>query len=136
MAQLQRPDGADLPWYLCVFLALLATTAIGAFQGSIVAKIGVPSFVVTLAGFEIWQGVIQERCSGRRRDPGRHDQQRLELLLRHDAGWIMSPIISISYVGGMVGAAISQRRHGIAIRDPVLWVLKLVVVPVIAFVTV
>ena len=59
VAQLQRPVGADLPWYLCVSLALLATTAIGAFQGSIVAKIGVPSFVVTLAGFEIWQGVIQ-----------------------------------------------------------------------------
>ena len=52
------------------------------------------------------------------------------------AGWIMFAVISIFYVGGMVGAAISQRRHGISMRDPVLWVLKLVVVPVIAFGTV
>ena len=32
VAQMQRPDGADLPWYLCVFLALLVTTAIGALR--------------------------------------------------------------------------------------------------------
>ena len=31
---------------------------IGLVQGSIVALVGVPSFVVTLAGFLIWQGVI------------------------------------------------------------------------------
>ena len=31
---------------------------IGAAQGTVVAKIGVPSFVVTLAGLLIWQGVI------------------------------------------------------------------------------
>ena len=33
---------------------------IGAFQGSIVALVGVPAFVVTLAGYQIWQGVIQK----------------------------------------------------------------------------
>ena len=37
---------------------------IGAFQGSIVALVGVPSFVVTLAGFEIWQGVILRTVPG------------------------------------------------------------------------
>ena len=34
---------------------------IGAGQGSIVAFVGVPSFVVTLAGYLIWQGVILGR---------------------------------------------------------------------------
>src|SRR3954454_22420673 len=52
VAEAQLPNGAHLPWYLCVFLALLATTLIGAAQGSVVALIGVPSFVVTLAGYE------------------------------------------------------------------------------------
>ena len=37
----------------------------------------------------------------------------------------MAAIISIAYVGGMLASAISQRRHGIAMRDPVLWVFKL-----------
>jgi D-xylose transport system permease protein len=64
VAEAQLPNGAHLPWYVCVFLAILAATAIGAFQGSVVALVGVPSFVVTLAGFEIWQGVIQRTVPG------------------------------------------------------------------------
>jgi hypothetical protein len=64
VAQLQRPDAAHLPWWLCVLLAIAATTAIGAFQGSVVALVGVPSFVVTLAGYEIWNGVIFKGLPG------------------------------------------------------------------------
>ena len=61
VALLQQPTpiGPDLPGWLCIVIALACTTAIGAFQGSFVALIGVPSFVVTLAGLLIWQGVIQ-----------------------------------------------------------------------------
>jgi D-xylose transport system permease protein len=45
------------PWWLAI-LAVMATGAlIGAFQGAWFAFIGVPSFVVTLAGFLAWQGV-------------------------------------------------------------------------------
>ena len=49
----------DLKGILPILIALLVTTGIGAFQGSFVALIGVPSFVVTLAGLLAWQGVIQ-----------------------------------------------------------------------------
>jgi D-xylose transport system permease protein len=38
------------PWWLAVIVALIATTAYGAVQGIITAKLGLPSFVVTLAG--------------------------------------------------------------------------------------
>ena len=39
-------------------IAVIVTALIGLFQGSFVAIIGVPSFVVTLAGLLFWQGVI------------------------------------------------------------------------------
>ncbi|WP_042414014.1 sugar ABC transporter permease [Streptacidiphilus anmyonensis] len=45
------------PW-LSVLLTLLTGAAIGALHGFIFAKIGVPAFVVTLAGFLAWQGVM------------------------------------------------------------------------------
>ena len=45
-----RRRGPGLPGWLCIAIALACTTSIGAFQGSFVALIGVPSFVVTLAG--------------------------------------------------------------------------------------
>ena len=47
VAELQLPTGAALPGIVCIILALLATTFIGFFQGSIVAYVGVPSFIVT-----------------------------------------------------------------------------------------
>ncbi|MEY9872722.1 D-xylose transport system permease protein [Streptacidiphilus sp. MAP12-33] len=45
------------PW-LAVLATLVGGALIGALQGWIFAKIGVPAFVVTLAGFLGWQGVM------------------------------------------------------------------------------
>lgn len=46
------------PWPLAIGAGLLCTTLIGLAQGLVITKAGVPSFVVTLAGFLIWSGVI------------------------------------------------------------------------------
>jgi len=45
------------PWWLAILAAMATGGLIGAFQGAWFAFIGVPSFVVTLAGFLAWQGV-------------------------------------------------------------------------------
>ena len=136
VAEAQNPTGADLPWYVCVFLAIGAATAIGAFQGSIVALIGVPSFVVTLAGFEIWQGVIQRTVPGVIVIQDNAINNFSNYLFGELAGWLMAAAVSVLYVAGTLGGALSGRRHGIAIRSPLRLGLKLLVVPVLAFVTV
>jgi D-xylose transport system permease protein len=46
------------PWWAAVFVALLVCAAIGALHGTIITRLGVPSFVVTLAGLLGWQGVM------------------------------------------------------------------------------
>ena len=46
------------PWWAAVIFGLLACAAIGAIQGTIITRIGLPSFVVTLAGLLGWQGVL------------------------------------------------------------------------------
>ena len=46
------------PWWAAIIVGLLACAAIGALQGTIIARLGVPSFVVTLAGLLGWQGVM------------------------------------------------------------------------------
>jgi D-xylose transport system permease protein len=136
VAKTQLPTGWDLPWFLCVALAILTAVAIGAFQGSIVALIGVPSFVVTLAGFEIWQGVIQRTVPGVIVIQDNAINNFSNYLFSDLAGWIMAAVVSVLYVAGMVGSAVVGRRHGIAIRSPILFGLKVVVVPVIALTTV
>jgi D-xylose transport system permease protein len=46
------------PWYLSIVAALVTGVVIGTLIGLLVAKIGIPSFVVTLAGFLAFQGVV------------------------------------------------------------------------------
>jgi D-xylose transport system permease protein len=59
VAELQLPgSGHQLNGIIAMVIAVAVCAAIGALQGSIVAFVGVPSFVVTLGGFLIWQGVI------------------------------------------------------------------------------
>ena len=47
----------DYPWWLATVIMLALGAGIGAFQGAWFAIVGVPAFVVTLAGFLVWQGV-------------------------------------------------------------------------------
>ncbi len=44
-------------WVVAVGVAIAAGAALGAFQGSIIAYLGVPSFIVTLGGLLIWRGM-------------------------------------------------------------------------------
>jgi D-xylose transport system permease protein len=58
VALLLAPDGNDLPTAVAIVLALAAGLGIGVLHGLIITKVGVPSFVVTLAGLLAWNGVV------------------------------------------------------------------------------
>ena len=59
--------GLDSGWMWLVVLAigLVLGGLIGAFQGVIVAYVGVPSFIVTLGGLLVWRGFAWLTASGR-----------------------------------------------------------------------
>ncbi|MGD9694927.1 MAG: sugar ABC transporter permease [Thermoleophilia bacterium] len=48
----------SVPGVLAVLLGLAAGAAVGLFHALVITQIGVPSFVVTLAGFIGWQGAL------------------------------------------------------------------------------
>jgi D-xylose transport system permease protein len=50
--------GHGVPEWLAIASALLAGAAIGTFQGFCFARVGVPAFVVTLAGLLAWNGLM------------------------------------------------------------------------------
>jgi D-xylose transport system permease protein len=58
LAELLKPSGLDWPWWAAILVALLVCAAIGLLQGSIITRVGLPSFVVTLAGLLFWEGVM------------------------------------------------------------------------------
>jgi D-xylose transport system permease protein len=49
---------ADWPWWAALIVGLAACLVIGAFQGALITRLRIPSFVVTLAGLLGWQGVL------------------------------------------------------------------------------
>ena len=57
-AILLTPDGNELPTFVVLAIVFATGLAIGTFHGLIITKIGVPSFVVTLAGLLAWNGVV------------------------------------------------------------------------------
>jgi D-xylose transport system permease protein len=58
MAELVATTNAAWPWWAAILAALAVSAAIGLLQGSLITRIGLPSFVVTLAGLLGFQGVM------------------------------------------------------------------------------
>ena len=57
LAKLADPT-VGWPWWAAVLVALAVAAGIGLIQGSLITRIGLPSFVVTLGGQLFWQGVM------------------------------------------------------------------------------
>jgi len=57
MAELVQPS-VGWPWWAAIGAALVVCALVGALQGSLITRIGLPSFVVTLSGLLFWQGVM------------------------------------------------------------------------------
>jgi D-xylose transport system permease protein len=147
VAELQLP-GADhdapfgviapVSGLLAIPIAIAIAGGLGAAQGSVVAKVGVPSFVVTLAGLLIFQGVILHLLEVRGtiliEDHWINDTAYY--YFSHTWGWIVAGIITVGYAAIALGQVIGQRRAGLAIRQPWLLVAKVIGVAVAVFGTV
>lgn len=57
-AELLTTAHGSWPWWAAILAALVISAAIGLLQGTLITRIGLPSFVVTLAGLLGWQGVM------------------------------------------------------------------------------
>ncbi len=56
-AQLVQPQ-YNWPWWAAIVAALVVCGAIGAIQGTIITRLRMPAFIVTLAGYLMWFGVM------------------------------------------------------------------------------
>jgi D-xylose transport system permease protein len=55
--QLVQPTTSNWPWWAAIIVAVIAMGAWGGLQGSIITRLGIPSFIVTLAGLLILEGL-------------------------------------------------------------------------------
>jgi D-xylose transport system permease protein len=54
----QQDPGPNWPWWAAILTTLVCCAIIGAIQGTLVSRLRIPSFVVTLAGFLLFEGII------------------------------------------------------------------------------
>jgi D-xylose transport system permease protein len=56
--QLVQPATTNWPWWAAIIAGLLACAVIGGAQGTLITRLRLPSFIVTLAGLLIFNGVM------------------------------------------------------------------------------
>ncbi|MGW0789508.1 multiple monosaccharide ABC transporter permease [Streptomyces sp. NPDC002911] len=67
----------DLPWPLAVVLCLAIGAVAGAVQGFFIAYLGIPSFIVTLAGMLLFRGLTEIFLKGQTLGPFPKDLQKI-----------------------------------------------------------
>ncbi len=126
------------PWWLAIIAMLVTGAAIGAFQGAWFAIIGVPSFVVTLAGFLAWQGA-QLRVLGSTGTVNVFDPnigKIAQSYLPHVWGWILAVVASTAYAFSTWSEHARRRREHLATRPLTEVVVATIVVTGIALASV
>jgi D-xylose transport system permease protein len=120
---------------VAIAAALAICAAIGAAQGSVVAYVGVPSFVVTLAGFLIWQGVIlrQLQARGSINITDRWINYVAGYYFSPLAGWIIAAVITGAYALFTLAGVSAKRRARLAVQNPVFLVLKVLGIAAASF---
>ncbi|MEO7016355.1 MAG: ABC transporter permease [Leifsonia sp.] len=130
---LSDPGGLALNWVLALVIALLAGVAIGLFIGFFVARVGIPSFVVTLGLFLGFQGV-QLIIIG---NGGLYRIQQPEILAIQNsnlptwAGWVMLVVVLAVSAGTSYIDRRRRTRAGVPNRTIVLVWARLVAIAVI-----
>lgn len=118
MTLLLRPDNPGWPWWLAILVALVITTAIGLLQGLVVTKAGVPSFVVTLAGLLVWNGVVlilmtRYSSSGTIRIQDPTVRGIANNFLSNTWGWVVGGVVVAAYGLTQVRTSGSRRARGL-----------------------
>ena len=139
VAELQLPGSSwQMNGILAMLIAVAVCALIGGVQGSIVAYVGVPSFVVTLGGFLIWQGVILNKLEQRGTIiiQDRWINYTDAYIFSHAAGYLIAAIMTALYPISILYKLLVARGTQIAQQNWPLVGVKTVGIAIAAFGTV
>jgi D-xylose transport system permease protein len=119
-------SGHQYPGLVALALAILTGVVVGLIQGSIIAFIRVPSFVVTLAGLLVCQGLILQ-ILGTAGVIGIQDKQINDIanyILSPNTGWIVAIVFTVALGAAAFGSYLSRRRAGLPTGNVLLAAIR------------
>jgi len=119
--KLVQQPGADWPWWAALLAALAICGAIGAAQGALVARLRIPSFVVTLAGFLLFSGILIVLLGGadssvnlNTSDPNQNFiYEMVQGLISPVVAWIVLAVLVVAYGATLWMRTVARRRQGL-----------------------
>ena len=122
-----------MPWPVAVVVCLLMGAAIGAWQGFWIAYVGIPSFIVTLAGMLVFRGATQYLLEGQSIAPFPRSFQQVSSGFLPELGanslyhWptvILGVFVMCAAVLQQVRQRRAQSRYGFEVSAPSLFLAK------------
>jgi len=135
VAELVQPGRANWPWWAAIIVTLLLCAAWGAIQGALVAYLKMPSFIVTLGGLLILEGVGIIVLGGSLVGIG-NSRFNNEVVLydifygRFDplVGWILLAVLVGAAATGLWLQDARKRRHGLETPPRSLTAMKIILI--------
>jgi len=116
------------PWYVALIASIAVGVFLGFILGSLVARLGIPSFVVTLAAFLAFQGILLllagEGGTIRVEDPTVLAVQNSNM--SPTISWIFFLVVAVAYVLSGLASMNSRRKAGLKTELKKLWIIKTV----------
>jgi len=114
------------PVFPSIIVGLLVGAVIGLFIGVLVSRLGIPSFVVTLATFLGLQGVLLKQTGAGGTIPLQND---FIIKLNNGnvavwLGWVLAVVIVVAYVVGTFLSMSRRRSAGLTAESTLQWALK------------
>ncbi|MEO8883927.1 MAG: sugar ABC transporter permease [Devosia sp.] len=112
--------GHPLIWVIALASGIVVGMIIGAIQGTIIAYLGVPAFIVTLGGYLVWRGAAWWVASGRTVAPMDATFQLMGGGALGSIGalwsWVLAALICVGIIAGLYLGRRQRRRFSFPLR--------------------
>jgi len=137
--KLVQQPGPDWPWWAAVLAALVGCGVIGALQGTLIARLRIPSFVVTLGGFLLFSGILIVVLGGADGNVNLNTEVGNQLVIYNMVQGVIAPVagwVALAAVVLVAGTALwlraaARRRHGLVAPPAGLTAIRIALVAVV-----
>jgi D-xylose transport system permease protein len=137
--KLVQQPGPEWPWWAAVLAALALCGLVGAFQGTLIARLRIPSFVVTLGGFLLFRGILVVVLGGANGNVTVSSSAPNQRVIYDMVQGLLAPVVgwvALAVTVGTVGVALwlraaARRRQGLVAPPASLTAIRIALVALV-----